>query len=672
MTRGATIPMPVLPPDRPARRSRLGRWRVASLVLVHLIMIAHGVQWLIVGRTVSPIEPSESMETLTTGAVNAGFVFFAVALLLTLIFGRFVCGWACHFVAYQDLSRWLMGRLGIEPRPLRSRLLLWVPLGMALYMFVWPPVYRIWVVWRGADPGINSYLPPFSTAFITKHFWETFPGWVFAILSVGIAGFAIVYFLGAKGFCTYACPYGGFFALADRFATVRVRVNENCDHTGACSTACSSNVDVAEEVRRYGMVVNPGCMKCGDCLKACPNEALHWGAGRPAILAAAQRPARRADGLLPWWEELTLAALFLFFLLSWRGLYGGFPFLMSAGLAAILAFVTLLAIRTFVEPEVRLHRWRLRGAGGLTGFGRAYRGFCGLLILFTAHSGFVQYQRFMGNRAFERMSVAPAAVDAGFDPQRDLDAATRAARDAAGRHYAANVRWGLLDYPDVLLRLAWVDLLRGEPQAAEDVARTLIERRPQWSAAHGLLGVVLRAEGRTGEAVEALKAALAVNPDDAEASLALGNLLIRTGRFAEAEAHYRARLAGHPADAGAHYHLGALAVERGALSEAEAHLQRAIALDPDLADAHYQLGLARLMQQRVEPAMADLREAIRLQPGMAAAHYNLAVACFMRGDLAAARRHCRDALALAPDDVQAQQFAAMLARQAAADPAGGR
>lgn len=636
-------------------------------------MLAHGIQWLITGSTLTPVEPSESMETLRTGAVNAGFVFFAVAILLTLVFGRFVCGWACHFIAYQDLCYWLLSRLGIQPKPLRSRLLMWVPLGMAVYMFVWPPAFRIWKVWRGDDPHLTTYFPPLTSGFVTEHFWETFPGWVFAILSVGIAGFAIVYFLGAKGFCTYACPYGGFFGIADRVAPVRVRVSEACDHTGVCTTVCTSNVDVAAEVARYGMVVNPGCMKCGDCLRACPNDALSWAVGRPAIGTRARTTkqggtavrARQSAGEhpLPVREELALLAMFLFYLLAWRGLYGEFPFLMSAGMAAIMAYASLLAVRLFSRREVALQSIQLRSATGLTRAGKVHALLVTALVLFTAHCAFLQYHRYMGNRAFSRISVGSTAGTPEYDPRRDLDATSQAARDSAEHHYAQTARWGLLDFPDVSYRLAWVDLLGGDPSAAEARVTSLLRRAPDWVRARHLLGITLRTEGRFDEAITALRAALAVRPDDEDSARDLGNTLIRAGRFDEAAAHYRDHLTRCPEDAGAHYHLGALAVDRGDFDAAIGHLESAIAFQPDLAEAHYQLGLALLQQQKLGDAQDRLREAIRLNPAMAVAHYNLAVACFMEGDLAAARVHAGNALRLDPTDNQARHFIQMLAAQ---------
>src|ERR1700757_3391705 len=67
------------------RKSKTSRWRAAALITLNLFMIAHIIQWQIMGKTISPIEPSETMHTLQKGFVNAGFIFFSLAILATLI-----------------------------------------------------------------------------------------------------------------------------------------------------------------------------------------------------------------------------------------------------------------------------------------------------------------------------------------------------------------------------------------------------------------------------------------------------------------------------------------------------------------------------------------------------------------------------------------------------------
>ena len=131
-------------PPTTIRRSRAGRWRAGVLIAIHLVVAAHVAHWLIAGRTMTPVEPSEAMALARDGVVNAGLVFFAVAALATAVFGRWFCGWACHLVALQDLCRWLLEKAGIRPQPLRSRLLAWVPVAAFIYMFLWPAAWRLW------------------------------------------------------------------------------------------------------------------------------------------------------------------------------------------------------------------------------------------------------------------------------------------------------------------------------------------------------------------------------------------------------------------------------------------------------------------------------------------------------------------------------------------------
>ena len=242
-------------------------------------MIAHVIQWWIMGRTISPIEPSEAMHTLQQGAINAGFIFFTLAILATLIFGRFVCGWGCHILALQDFCAWLLKKIGPQAEAF--------PLAAADLC----PAHRRAVYVRLAD-ALSAISPARRTSRSSRispiissptNFWATFPAVAVAIPFLFICGFMTVYFLGMKGFCTYACPYGGFFGLADIVAPGKIRVTDDCNQCGHCTAVCTSNVLVHAEVKHYGMVVDPGCMKCMDCISVCPNDALYFGFGKPAI-----------------------------------------------------------------------------------------------------------------------------------------------------------------------------------------------------------------------------------------------------------------------------------------------------------------------------------------------------------------------------------------------------
>src|ERR1051325_9316783 len=383
----------------PIRKSRTSRWRAAALIILNLLMVAHIVQWRVMGKTISPIEPSETMHTLQKGFINAGFIFFTLAILATLIFGRFVCGWGCHILALQDLCGWLLKKIGLHPKPFRSRLLVYVPLLAALYMFVWPTAYRLF-----SNTPNQPVIPKFSNHLITTNFWQTFPPVAVAIPFLFVCGFMTVYFLGQKGFCTYACPYGGFFGLADKLSVGKIRVTPACNQCGHCTATCTSNVLVHAEVKQYGMVVDPGCMKCMDCVSVCPNDALYFGFGKPTLMAPSAKAIKRSYSLT-WPEEIIGAVVFLGSFLSVRGVYALVPFLMALGFASVTTFLVVKVWQLGRTRDLSFYRFSLKSSGRLRKAGSAFAAFAFLWVLMTAHSGWVRYQEVLGNNAFQKVQV---------------------------------------------------------------------------------------------------------------------------------------------------------------------------------------------------------------------------------------------------------------------------
>lgn len=514
----------------------MGRRRAAVLAIVQLLMVAHVVQWWLSGHTTTPIEPSESMEFVKRGVINAGLIFFAIAMLSALVLGRWFCGWGCHLVMLQDLCGWMMKKIGIRPRPFRSRLLAYVPLIVALYMFVWPLVYRV-----GLAPifGTTRQLPVWQVQahLTTPDFWSTFAGVGVAIPFLLVCGFSTVYFLGAKGFCTYGCPYGGFFAPIDRLSPARIRVTDACEHCGHCTAVCTSNVRVHEEVRDYGMVVDSGCMKCMDCVSVCPNDALYFGFGVPSLAASPRvdKPTVRQHDL-SWGEELLCAAVFAAMFFIFRGLYSLVPMLFAVGIAGCGTFIIWKAWRLLGDRDSRFHRFQLRRSGRLTRTGGVWLAMTAVLLALSLHSALVQYHAWTGLRLAGEIQTSTDEALRGpvkFDPTTQLKLQTAAAHlQKADSWQAGGI--GLLGDVDVPITRARLSLLTGHWAECEqqlrrgiklggatdvlcrDLARVMLSYRPaddaiaqmteslkqhpEFDQTRAALIVVLRSLGRTDEA----------------------------------------------------------------------------------------------------------------------------------------------------------------------------
>ena len=606
------LPVVEIDPDTGMKRSRAGRWRAWSLVIVHVLIIGHVLHWLWAGNTLTPVEPSEAMETIRRGEINMGFLFFAAALIATLICGRWVCGWGCHLIAYQDLTLWILKKLHMRPKAFRSRFLVFVPLAAGTYLFLYPLAVRLWFAYHG------RHVPPLTWHLTRSGFWDTFPGLFFSILSVLVCGIAIIYFLGPKGFCTFACPYGGFFALTDKLAVARIRVTDACRSRGHCTAVCTSNVNVAEEVRLFRMVVDPGCMKCLDCVQTCPNDALYFGFGRPSLGAvpAEPRKARRYDmGIV---AEFVALAIFGAFLTVVWGLYGSFPFLLSLGIAAILTYLVMKGVALFHSPNVMVQRLRLKVAGRVRALGAAYG--LGMLAVvgLTIHSGVWQYHNILADRAFAESP--PKAMNWQYDPGfTERISPEQEDRIAVGiRHYEACRRWGLVADVNNDFSLAWLYLFTPDREKAADLLRKAVEDDSEQAGFWLALAEIEACLGHREQVRPALMNAIRSAPDTAHVYVALADDQMATGQ----------------------------------IDSARATLIDASALEPDSADVVGRLAALRILQQDLSQAAEDYRNALEQNGDSVAILHNLAHALTGLRQYDRAVAYYRQALELAPEALQ--------------------
>jgi len=284
---------------------------------------------------------------LAAKAVIALMLPALLTLGLTLVFGRFFCGWVCPMGALIDASRRLFGRTNtLIPEPGRRQLkyyllifllaaaLFGLPLAGYLdpfsllvrgFTFAMQPGFDhaattlfTWT-YQQAPPWVNALTEPVYA--LLKRFVLPFSDKVYA-LSV----FSLVLLLAVLGlswverrfFCRKVCPLGALLALVARFSLLRLDGGSaECGQCRQCRTVCP--MAAIDETRA---IATAECTLCLDCLTHCPRSRIHYGrwrngsgnqttdlsrramlgslaAGALAPLALPTRPhARQADPLL--------------------------------------------------------------------------------------------------------------------------------------------------------------------------------------------------------------------------------------------------------------------------------------------------------------------------------------------------------------------------------------
>jgi tetratricopeptide (TPR) repeat protein/NAD-dependent dihydropyrimidine dehydrogenase PreA subunit len=438
---------------------------------------------------------------------------------------------------------------------------------------------------------------------VTTQFWATFPPLWVAIPFLFVCGFLMVYFLGSKGFCTYACPYGGVFAIADRVAPGRIRVTDACNSCGHCTAVCTSNVLVHSEVKEFGMVVDAGCMKCMDCVSVCPTDALYFGFAKPVGIGK----STRKNYSLSWTEELIAALVFAAALLAVWDVYQLVPMLMALAVAGITAFLFVRVVKLVRTRDLSFYQHNLKAGGKLKAAGFVFLLLAGLWIGVNAHSGFIRYHERVGAMAFQSLQIPDELALAGIDASQWLSPSDRTNIAAGTGSFETARRFGLFTNTEALPKYAWLEYLSGRPERAIELLQFAADRQSGQPRAISLYyrGALLNRLGRHGEAVRNLDDALVASPAIVLAREEKGAALWKLNRRAEAAAVWSDAIRGGSGLPLANYFLAGANAALGKADAAAAYEMQAEKIAP--ADPYFQwmlglrlqdLGMGELAQKR--------------------------------------------------------------------------
>ncbi len=261
---------------------------------------------------------------LAAHAIAAGMLLSLATLAVTMVFGRWFCGWICpfgtlhhffssllrgrvkdrieagysrwHKAKYYALAAFLGGAL------LGANVVGWLDplafffrsLATAVYPAVNHAIVSLFTWLYDASPGggplrVTAVSEPVYE-FLRRHFLAVHQPHYFGNLLVGALFTEVVALnvLRARFWCRYVCPLGALLGLAAKYPVVRLRRNAGaCNDCRLCLADCQGGASPGGQWRPEE------CFYCFNCQSDCPPGAIRFELGRPRKSAPLDLGRRR-------------------------------------------------------------------------------------------------------------------------------------------------------------------------------------------------------------------------------------------------------------------------------------------------------------------------------------------------------------------------------------------
>ncbi len=219
---------------------------------------------------------------LTTHTLYMPLLWALATVILTIVFGRFFCGWVCpfgsihHFVGFLGNRRIKTAEKIQLNRYRKAQRVKYFILIVFLFMAAFPSVDATLQIGL-LDPislvsrSFNLLLLPIvdkSINFISvsARFYEG--AWlILAVFFVAI----LLNFVIPRFYCRFICPLGALFAILGRFAIWRIGKNKSeCINCKLCEQSCEGGCEPAGKIRISE------CVLCFNCRQDCPYDIISY------------------------------------------------------------------------------------------------------------------------------------------------------------------------------------------------------------------------------------------------------------------------------------------------------------------------------------------------------------------------------------------------------------
>jgi len=204
------------------------------------------------------IAEGQFVQKIHESSLVLGIAVLAAAVLL----GPAFCGWICPFGTVQEfvakLGRKLLGRRYGRIIPKKLDAVLRYLRYLVLILVVVMTAVSGKILFSDVDP-----------YFALFQFWT---GEVAVTAYIALAAVLLLSLVVERPFCRYACPYGAFLGLTNKFRIMPIRRKAStCISCGKCDRSCPMGIDVSTKT----VIRDTACISCLICTSdgVCPIPA---------------------------------------------------------------------------------------------------------------------------------------------------------------------------------------------------------------------------------------------------------------------------------------------------------------------------------------------------------------------------------------------------------------
>lgn len=191
----------------------------------------------------------------------AGSATFISVILLTVLCGRFFCGWVCAFGTFNDFIHIIsknVFKINFKVDEKVDAVLKYVK-----YLIL---IIIIAVAWTMGSSIFQGTSPWDAFAQITN-FPQVLYNYALGVIILMLIAIGAMFI--ERFFCRYLCPLGAIFTIISKLSLFKIKKpNEKCGKCRLCTNNCSMGLPLY----KVNSVHGGECINCLKCVETCPRK----------------------------------------------------------------------------------------------------------------------------------------------------------------------------------------------------------------------------------------------------------------------------------------------------------------------------------------------------------------------------------------------------------------